>query len=37
MDRKVAIVGIAQTKYEESKPAQDFIELVYEVVEAVLQ
>lgn len=37
MAKKVGIVSIAQTKYEESKPSQDFIELVYEVVEKVLQ
>ncbi|MDY7036669.1 MAG: thiolase family protein [Thermodesulfobacteriota bacterium] len=37
MAERVGIVAAAQTRYEEIKPAQDFIELVYEVVEQVLQ
>ena len=37
MTEKVGIVGVAQTKYEESKPGLRETELVYEVVEKVLQ
>jgi acetyl-CoA C-acetyltransferase len=33
---RVAIAGLAQTKFEEQKPAQGFSELAYEVVEKVL-
>lgn len=36
MSERVAIVGLAQTKFEEQKPAQGFSELAYEVVEKVL-
>ncbi len=36
MSDRVAIVGLAQTKFEEQKPAQGFSELAYEVVEKVL-
>lgn len=36
MSDRVAIVGLAQTKFEEQKPAQGFSELTYEVVEKVL-
>ena len=37
MTRKVAIVAVAQTKYEPSKSSQRMEELVYEVVKQVLQ
>ncbi|MFC2017496.1 thiolase family protein [Chloroflexota bacterium] len=37
MAEKVGIVAVAQTKYEESKPGLRETELVYEVVEKVLQ
>lgn len=36
MSDRVAIVGLAQTKFEEQKSAQSFSELAYEVVEKVL-
>jgi len=34
---RVAIVGVAQTKFEEQKPHQGFAEMAYEVVERVLR
>jgi acetyl-CoA C-acetyltransferase len=37
MARKVAVVAVAQTKYEKSKPALSIGELIWEVVEKVLQ
>jgi acetyl-CoA C-acetyltransferase len=37
MSRRVAIVGVSQTKYEEAKPALDVGELVWEVVGSVVQ
>lgn len=37
MTEKIAIVGAAQTKYERSKPALNIGELIWEVVEKVLQ
>lgn len=36
MTEKVAIVGVAQTKYERSKPALNIGELIWEVVERVV-
>ena len=37
MSDRVAIVGVAQTKFQERKPSQGFSELAYEVVEKVLK
>ena len=37
MAERIAIVAVAQTKYEESKPALNVGELIWEVVEGVLQ
>jgi len=37
MSRKVAIVAVAQTKYEQSKPFVDILELPYEVVTNVVE
>ena len=37
MAKRVGIVGLAQTKYEESKPGLHLTELAYEVVEKLLE